>query len=683
MPMLMTPLFLLGFLGLALPWWLHRLETQTTEREKFATTRFLEASKKRIHIQRKLKYLLLMALRMAFLALLAFAFARPVLFDIDSFTASEDTTHHVLVLDTSFSMHEGDKLATAQQIATTILNKMGSDDIASVYSASTGVNTLAEPSADTAELLALIGSVEADKGRLDLGTMVSNLNGLIEESPGNIVLHVISDFQQTSQALRFADMIPDVINDRPVTLDIQQVVTGNRANDTIETVVVENRNSVIASVRSFNVAADSTEARQVELSINGVAQQQLPLSVTASGVQLVEFRDVAFAEGDNKVDIRLTPNDGFPDDDLRHTVFDNAPPAPVLLLTEDTASLGVTYITAALETAPRGYVVEPVNIADFDARVMQRYPWLIVEDLGSATSGLEAALRDYINGGGSVLAAAGPRTTALDTLPVLGNPIGTAQLGPNGRPLTLQITRIDTSHPVLSESSGWSSVNVRTVPVAASPEDRVLIAQNADSPVLIEQSIGAGRLLLFTSSFDNSASDLPVKPVFVTFMAEAARYLSNEQLLVKQQITDSYLQLAQSGGASGQVVDPDGETLLSLQDTTRNQDVLLNKTGYYQVFTPAGEVLVAVNPDIRESDLTLMPAQTLQNWQNAVSGTCVGTACRAPAETGEAEPSTTTGAETSEEIAVWKFFLILLALLVLAESLLGNRYLNLKTGTVS
>jgi len=38
--MLIAPLFLLGLLGLALPWWLHRLEMQTTEREKFATTRF-------------------------------------------------------------------------------------------------------------------------------------------------------------------------------------------------------------------------------------------------------------------------------------------------------------------------------------------------------------------------------------------------------------------------------------------------------------------------------------------------------------------------------------------------------------------------------------------------------------------------------------------------------------------
>ena len=101
---LITPLFLLGLLGLGLPWWLHRLETQTTEREKFATTRFLEASKKRIHVQRKLKFLLLMALRMLFLALLAFAFARPILLEDPEAAVSADTTHHVIIVDSSFSM---------------------------------------------------------------------------------------------------------------------------------------------------------------------------------------------------------------------------------------------------------------------------------------------------------------------------------------------------------------------------------------------------------------------------------------------------------------------------------------------------------------------------------------------------------------------------------------------------
>ncbi|HHX81669.1 MAG TPA: hypothetical protein GX696_01635, partial [Pseudomonadaceae bacterium] len=410
----------------------------------------------------------------------------------------------------------------------------------------------------------------------------------------------------------------------------------------------------------------------------GVLQQQQAIVISSNGVQLIRFDDVVFSEGDNRVDIRVDVDDGFVEDNLHHTVFDNAPPAPVLLLSDNVNSLGVTYISAALETAPRGYQVEAVAVADFDARVMQRYPWLIVEDIGMITGGLEAALLDYVNGGGAVLAAAGPRTAALSRIPVLGLASGPVAIDRSGRPQLRQITRIDTSHPALQESSGWSSVNVNAFSIRPEAQDRVLVAQNADTPVLLERNIGAGRFMLFASSLDNSASDLPVKPVFVTFMAEVARYLSNEQLLVKQQVTGSYLQLSSSGGASGQVVDPDGNTLLSLQDTTRNQDVLLNKSGYYQVFTPAGEVLVAVNPDIRESDLTLMPAQALQNWQNAVSGTRTG-----PAVTDfSATDSSATGSAEPEEIDLWRIGLILLVLLALAESLLGNRYLNYKTGTV-
>lgn len=668
---LITPLFLLGLLGIALPWWLHRLETQTTEREKFATTRFLEPSKKRIHVQRKLKFLLLMAARMLFLALLAFAFARPVLFEDPAAAVTADTTHHVIVVDTSFSMNQGNKFATARQRVETIIAGMGDDDIASLYSASTGVREIVEPDDDGAEVTQAMATLEPDNGRLDLGAMIASLNGMIEASNANFVLHLVGDFQQTSQAVRFADMIPDVINGRPVTLDIQQVAPVPAANWTIDSVIVENRASVIASVRAFNI--DGPAEKQVILRVNGVEQQQKTVNAAAPGAYLVEFDGVMFGEGDNRVDITLSPADELPQDDTRHTVFDNSPPAPVLLLTADTRSLGVTYLRAALETAPRGYSVEVTDLADFDPRVMQRYPWLIIEDIGAVNPTLEAALRDYMNGGGAVLAASGPRSGRLSTMPLLGTNISSAITDPRAAPPP--IVRIDTTHPVLSDSSGWANVNARALRVQTTAEDQILVAQAPNTPVLIERPFGAGRLMLLTTSLDNSGSDLPVKPVFVSFIAKAAQYLSNEKLLVKEARADSFLQLAQTGGASGQVVDPDGVNLLSLQDTTVAQDVQLNKRGYYQVFTPGGEVLVAVNPDIRESDPAPMPPAALQNWQNVVAGT-------APVETSAIAATAVSASDDSlEEVEIWRFFLVLLALMVLAESLLGNRYLNIKTGS--
>ena len=670
---LITPLFLLGLLGLAFPWWLHRLEMQTTEREKFATTRFLEASKKRIHVQRKLKYLLLMALRMLFLALLAFAFARPILFDDPEVVASDDNVHHVIVVDTSFSMHESSRSAQATARIETILDSMEAGDVVSLYAASTTVTTLSEPTTDADEVRAQLPALVADNGRLDFGAMIAALNSLLEDSQAAVVLHVISDFQQSGAASRFADMIPDVVNGRPVALDVQPLTELAPANATVESVIIENRSDVNATIRSFTAELAAGE-RQMHLSINGVEQQVLELGATVNGTATVAFNDVVFAEGDNRVDISLTPADTLAADDVRYTVFDNSPPAPVLLLTADVESLGVTYLSAALATAPRRYAVEATAIDGFDARVLQRYPWLIIEDMGAIDGGLAAALTDYVQGGGSVFAALGPRSGSLSTLPVLNAEVSSPLLGREAVPAT--ISHSDTSHPALNQSSGWNNVNVHAMRVTTAAGDTVLVAQDDNTPVLIERPIGAGRFMLFASSLDNSMADLPVKPVFVSFMAEVAQYLSNEKLLVKAQTADSYLQLAQSGGASGQVVDPAGNSLLSLQDTTAAQEVRLNLTGYYQVFTPAGEVLVAVNPDSRESDPALMPAVSLENWVASVAGAASGGSTVATdVELAAQRPS------DADEIEIWRFFLLAMALLVLAESLLGNRYLHTKTGT--
>jgi len=668
---LIAPLFLLGLLGIGLPVWLHRLETQVTEREQFSTAMFLEPAKKRIHVQRKLKYLLLMALRILFFLFLVLAFTRPVFFTPPAALVTEDTTHHVIVLDTSFSMQEGTSFATAVEEARDIVNSMNEDEVASLYTASSRVTTIVPVTDDSNVLMQALSSLSPDNGKLDLGIMVTTMNTLIEESQANFIMHFISDYQQSGQAVRFADMIPDVINGRPVTLDFIQIRTEKVPNWLVDSVLVDARNSVEVGIRGL-ANEDSITERSVILSINNIEQQRKDITIAGDGITLVDFENVVFDEGDNRIDIRLLPADSLPGDDVRYTVFDNSPPAPVLLLTTNPESLGVTYIRAALETAPRGYEVIIQTIDDLDARILQRYPWIVIEDISAVNASLGSAISEYVSGGGAVLAAAGEASFGLDTLPVLGLQVGAVSAGRDGRN---PITMIDSSHPVLAETSGWGSVNMQALPVITSSEERILIAQTEVRPVLIESEIGRGRILLLTTALDNTLSDLPVKPVFVSFMAEAARYLSNENLLIREQVAESFLQLSLAGGASGQVFDPDGESLLSLSDTTQSQDIRLNKTGYYQVFTPGGEVLVAVNPDRRESDLTVMDAQVIQNWQNVVAGTA-----NAGLQNLNQNSAAASQSEDREENEIWRIFLILLAIIVLAESILGNQYLRVRTG---
>jgi hypothetical protein len=670
---LLSPLFLFALLGIALPVWLHRLQTNATEREKFSSIMFMEESQQRIHIQRKLKYLLLMALRILFLVLLVLAFTKPVFFVAPEAVVTEDTTHHVIVLDTSFSMREGDSFEQAIRIAQELADDMGADDIASLYTASGTVETISSVTADPAIIRGSLNDLEPDNGRLDIGAMVTALNSLITNSQANFIIHFISDYQQSGQAIRFADMVPDVINGRPVSLSIHQVKTEDVPNWSVVSVEITAVDTVRVGLKN-NSASDQSAEKTVTLAINDLTQQSLTqtFAAPADGISYLTFENVVFEEGDNRLDLSASPNDSLPEDDTRYTVFDNSPPAPVILLSADPESLAVTYITTALETAPRGYQVELQNINDFDPRILQRYPWIVIDDIGAINDSLAQNLRAYVDGGGSILATVGERALGQTTIPVGGQTIGGGLTF--SRNTSYSVQRVNTSHPVLNGSVGWNNLAIsRVLPIVADDNSNILINLNGNIPFLLERNIGLGRFLLLNTNLNNTWSDLPVKPVFVSFIAEAARHLSNEELLVKEQTVNSFLPLGQNGGNSGQVYNPSGVSLLSLADTTQAQNIQLTETGYYRIVTLGRDILVAVNPDARESDLSLMDAQALQNWETMVSGS-----------TGNIELIDGVAVSSVEEepvaIEIWRVLLILLAVIVLTESLLGNRYLRFNTG---
>ena len=220
---------------------------------------------------------------------------------------------------------------------------------------------------------------------------------------------------------------------------------------------------------------------------------------------------------------------------------------------------------------------------------------------------------------------------------------------------------------MLSGTDGWYNVNVsQTIPIDAQRDDQVLIRLQNDEPFLIERTIGQGRLLLVAAGLENQWNDLPIRPVFVSFVIESARYLSGADRISKSHLTGSSLPLSLTGSSSGQVIDPDGKNVLSLSDTTRAQQIKLNKPGFYEVYTSQGDYIVAVNTDPRESDLQRVADETLQRWAAAMGG-----------ETGDI--AATASSVESEPIELWHALLFILALVLIGESVLGNSYLTPRT----
>lgn len=665
---LLAPLFLIGLAAIALPVWLHRLQTQSPEREPFGSAMFLEPSERRVHLKKEFRFLVLLALRILLLALLAFAFAKPILQQPPQLIAGEVPTLHLIVIDTSLSMGHGDRLARAKSTARELIDAMAVADQAQIIAAGGSIRIAAPPTNDAAAAGRALAALEPGAGRLDFGALIAGLGGLVGAVEKKITVHLVSDFQASGLPARFGDLVPgnmDDHNDRAVELILHPVAAGDVANFTVE-YIRETAAGIDVGVRAF---ASETREHKLALAINGVRHREQTQIVPAAGQAVYSFDNTKYEPGDNRIEATLASDDLLAADNVRYAVVDNTPPAPVLLITTGKQSLPVTYLSVALETGPRGYRAEPVTVAELDARILQRYPWIVIDDLGAVDDRLAESITTYLMAGGAVFSALGEQAVTRERLPVTGHRVGDPNLvGIAAGISTLRsVDWIDASHPALARTRGWRSVNVsRALPLTIGRDDRVLMTLDDDQPLLLEHRRGDGRLLLLTTSLDNSWTDLPVHPVFVSFIAEAAAYLADEAVLDRQQLAGASLVLKQTRGVSGQVVDPTGSTVLQLADTRRAQDVRLDQTGFYEVYTPGREALVAVNADPRESDLATMTPEALARWRAAV------------ARPEQAATATDAAALAAPPMELWWGLLILLALVVLAESLLGNRYLGLR-----
>src|SRR6266852_7946499 len=99
---------LAGFAALALPILIHLLLKRKKQRLRFSTLQFFRRHDEHSSQRRKLRNLLLLAVRLSLLAILVLAFARPFLPDNEGAGAPQKPRLAVFVLDRSASMQATD-----------------------------------------------------------------------------------------------------------------------------------------------------------------------------------------------------------------------------------------------------------------------------------------------------------------------------------------------------------------------------------------------------------------------------------------------------------------------------------------------------------------------------------------------------------------------------------------------
>src|SRR5271170_4008347 len=119
----LAPWFLAGLAGLAIPVYLHLLKKQTMQPKAVSSLMFFESRTQSSTRHRRLRYYFLLALRLLLLLLLILAFANPFINRDAAALASQRLV--LIVIDNSFSMRAGTRLADAKTAAMSVLAGKG------------------------------------------------------------------------------------------------------------------------------------------------------------------------------------------------------------------------------------------------------------------------------------------------------------------------------------------------------------------------------------------------------------------------------------------------------------------------------------------------------------------------------------------------------------------------------
>src|SRR5260370_1733330 len=136
--------FLAGMAALALPFYVHLLRRHTTIPHPFSSLMFFERRTQSSIKHRRLRYLLLLSLRTLLLLLLALAFANPF---INRTAANMSNEKFLLVvIDNSFSMRAGTRLADPRREALSVLSSRRPSDRAHMMALGSHIQLLTQPS---------------------------------------------------------------------------------------------------------------------------------------------------------------------------------------------------------------------------------------------------------------------------------------------------------------------------------------------------------------------------------------------------------------------------------------------------------------------------------------------------------------------------------------------------------
>ena len=600
---LLAGAFLAGLAVLAVPLLLHRLKERSPAETTVSSLMLMREAEEPARTRRALAHRVLLALRLALLAAVTLAFAKPIIETMAAAPIGEEVVPtDLVVVDASLSMRR----SSAWSDALDVVRDLRGDD-------PWGEGRLVLAS-DRLTAVPSVADAEPGWSRLDFSGLPQRIEAALAAwptPPGGWRVHLVSDFQASAAPERFNALVEGI--QWPVELH----VVGNHApNWAVAAEAVPAAARIEAVVTSFapSTGQRASPARRMAVSLHRAGEEvdRATVTVAAGGRTPVAFDVPAMAEEAVAWEVRIDADDALPADDVARVVQSARDARRLAVLSPAPEDNVLRFLLAALDAS--GFA-EPTLLGTDSVWRPADVDCLILLDAGSLPATTERRLKRYTDAGGGVLTVVGPRTQRARSLPFGG------EVGASVFDAKAQVVVRDAGHPLAA--GGWGGVTVdRALSLPTGHGQTILSlvprardrAVPGDLPMLVEQRVGAGRMVTLLTALDRDWSTLVLQPAFVGFVANAVDYLAGE--------------FARAGHAgeplpvtsgSLQLFDTQGTRVLALGETTGGSGNVLRvaEPGLYTVRTPGRETLLAVNVDPRESDLAPMSADLLERWRAA------------------------------------------------------------------
>ena len=620
----LSPLFLAGAAAVAIPIAIHLFYKRAEPLVDFAATRYLRRAPVERSQRRRLRELVLLALRAAALLLLALAFARPYLSQSAAALAAPAT---MVLVDTSVSMSGPGEFERARATAEQVIADAPIGHSVGVLSFGAGSTVVSPLSQDRGRARAAIANLKVGAGATRYRAALARAAEEFGDRSGRLV--VITDLQQTGWDSADQGGVPDRL-----TVDVEGI-EGPTANTATTALRVEGTEAV-AIVQNYSPRPVTTEvvftiddrrigAAAVSMTSGGSAEARLSLEGQASG----------------RLAATVSDRGGYAADNVRYAVLDAADAPLILAVTASGNPAESFYLDRAvgITEGPGGFRFRAVSgpaFSDLQPQALADASVIVI--LG--TRGLEQRGRELLAGfarsGGGLLITAGPD---VDPAILNGALSGLVHTSWRDRPAAtsqamLRFAPDDSRHPVFRLFGGvgtLGNVSFSRAALIDVPATADVVARYSDgSPALVEERTAAGRVLIFASDINDRWNDFPLQPAFVPFIHEALRYLTASRVAKGEYLV-------------GELPGLEGLTpgVTALKDDARARRV-------------------AVNVDPRESDPARM---TADDFRAGVSRLNASAARDAGA-----------GARDQEDgQRLWQYALLMMVVSLAAEGMLGRR----------